>query len=238
MRILLLVCFLLGEIHADGRASEATGIKSKAETALLEGHEKLIDAYRIQLAAAVAKADHVEVFQLDDRVTGNEKIGDPNDPFSGQSKDKWFRVDVPETPTTKIAVKLIVPQEKLGPLILTTSPNSGAKEDLITKRAVEFAETDLESASLAESSEPIPEQRGKKTKGNSTAIQIRLTEVAGKKMEQFSEKNLGKQIAILVDHEIVMAPTIQTIMGRNLMISGNFSPEEAKRMIGKPKNVS
>jgi preprotein translocase subunit SecD len=126
-----------------------------------------------------------------------------------------------------------VPQEKLGPLILTTSPNSGAKEDLITKRAVEFAETDLESASLAESSEPIPEQRGKKTKGNSTAIQIRLTEVAGKKMEQFSEKNLGKQIAILVDHEIVMAPTIQTIMGRNLMISGNFSPEEAKRMIGK-----
>jgi hypothetical protein len=171
MRILLLVCFLLGEIHADGRASEATEIKSKAETALLEGHEKLIDAYRIQLAAAVAKADRVEVFQLDDRVTGNEKIGDPNDPFSGQSKDKWFRVDVPETPTTKIAVKLIVPQEKLGPLILTTSPNSGAKEDLITKRAVEFAETDLESASLAESSAPIPEQRGKKTKGNSTAIQ-------------------------------------------------------------------
>ena len=52
-------------------------------------------------------------------------------------------------------------------------------------------------------------------------------------MEQFSEKNLGKRIAILVDHEIVMAPTIQTIMGRNLMISGNFSPEEAKRMIGK-----
>ncbi len=333
MRIPLLVCFLLGEIHADGRASEATEIKSKAETALLEGHEKLIDAYRIQLAAAVAKADRVEVFQLDDRVTGNEKIGDPNDPFNGQSKDKWFRVDVPETPSSKITEKLLVPQEKLEPLLriisnmlehpgeelaachdpvhgirvysgeellfetslcykclnftmgspiggeyvplpengikammlkllplhgkvipaaglelrlvvseasseteslsFKTSPNSGAKDDLITKKAVEFAETDLESVSMAEYAEPIPEQDGKKSNANSAAIQIVLTPEAGKKMEQLSEQNLGKRIAILVDHEIVMAPTIQTIMGRNLMISGNFTPEEAKRVIGK-----
>jgi hypothetical protein len=117
MRTFLFACFLLGQIQAGGHASEATETKNQAETALLEGHKKLLSEYRKQLAAAVAKADRVELFQLDIRVSGNETPGNPDDPFDGQAKDKWFRVDVPDTPSAKITEKLLVPQEMLEPLL-------------------------------------------------------------------------------------------------------------------------
>jgi hypothetical protein len=89
------------------------------------------------------------------------------------------------TPAAGLELRLVLSEAnpETESLSFKTSPNSGAKEDLITKKAVEFAETDLESVSLAESAEPIPEQDGKKSNANSAAIQIRLTAEAGEKME-------------------------------------------------------
>lgn len=48
---------------------------------------------------------------------------------------------------------------------------------------------------------------------------------------QITKENVGRQIAILLDGEIISAPTVQTaITDGNAVISGNFTVEEAKKL--------
>lgn len=50
-----------------------------------------------------------------------------------------------------------------------------------------------------------------------------------KKFEDITRANIGKQVAIVLDNQIISAPTVEeAISGGNAVIRGSFTPEEAK----------
>lgn len=64
-----------------------------------------------------------------------------------------------------------------------------------------------------------------------TSIYIKLTREAGEKMSATTESNLKKPMAILYKGKLVAAPVIQSKLGRDVMISGNFSNTEIDEML-------
>jgi len=117
MRPFQILCLLWGVFYSQADAGEAREIIDKADSALVEGTDQLFDAYRLQVATAVAKADRVELFRLKARGTETKAPGNPDDPFDDDAKNQWFKIAAPEASSARIQAKLEVPQEKLGPLI-------------------------------------------------------------------------------------------------------------------------
>lgn len=59
---------------------------------------------------------------------------------------------------------------------------------------------------------------------------------AGEKMRELTKANLGKPLAIVVDGEIVSAPTIQAEFGAHFQISGQFTEAEAVALASQLAN--
>ncbi|MGB7323999.1 MAG: protein kinase [Rubripirellula sp.] len=59
-------------------------------------------------------------------------------------------------------------------------------------------------------------------------IELRLSEQSGKAIRSLTRGNLRRQLAIIVNGKIRMAPTINDEVGRDIAISGKFSVEEVK----------
>lgn len=52
--------------------------------------------------------------------------------------------------------------------------------------------------------------------------------------EKITRENVGKQVAIFLDGEVISAPTVnEAIAGGKAQISGNFTPIEAKTLVGR-----
>ena len=52
--------------------------------------------------------------------------------------------------------------------------------------------------------------------------------------EKITKENVGKQVAIFLDNEVISAPTVnEAIAGGKAQISGNFTPIEAKTLVGR-----
>ena len=62
-------------------------------------------------------------------------------------------------------------------------------------------------------------------------ISLKLTPAAGKKLAAASEANLKKPMAIIVEGSLVSAPIIQSTLGRDVAISGDFSVDQAEQMV-------
>ena len=60
------------------------------------------------------------------------------------------------------------------------------------------------------------------------AVSVGLTESAGERMGTYSRNNIGKHLAIVLDGRVVSAPTITGRIGRDLQITGQFSPAEVR----------
>lgn len=62
-------------------------------------------------------------------------------------------------------------------------------------------------------------------------VQLVFTGDGAKKFEQITKKNIGRQLAIFLDNELLMAPTVQTaITGGEAVITGQFTSEETKQL--------
>lgn len=62
-------------------------------------------------------------------------------------------------------------------------------------------------------------------------VSIKFNPEGGELFEKITRENTGKQLAIFLDGEIVSAPTInEAISGGTAVISGGFTPEEAKAL--------
>ncbi|MCI0490062.1 MAG: hypothetical protein L0229_26005 [Blastocatellia bacterium] len=59
-------------------------------------------------------------------------------------------------------------------------------------------------------------------------IQIEFTEEGARRMEKITEENIGKQIAILFDGQVISAPSVQSKISDKAVITGNFTKEEAE----------
>jgi hypothetical protein len=62
-------------------------------------------------------------------------------------------------------------------------------------------------------------------------IGIRLNEAGAEKMRQATANHLGKPLALLIDGEVVMAPTLRSSVGDSALISGDYSRAEAERIV-------
>jgi preprotein translocase subunit SecD len=58
-------------------------------------------------------------------------------------------------------------------------------------------------------------------------IDVMLSESAGRRMKEISTNNLRRQMAIVVDDEVISTPVIIDPVERQVVISGNFSKQEA-----------
>ncbi len=59
------------------------------------------------------------------------------------------------------------------------------------------------------------------------AVNFNLTSAAGSKFGRFTEANIGKQLAIVLDNKVQSAPVINSRIGSSGIIEGSFTIEEA-----------
>lgn len=62
------------------------------------------------------------------------------------------------------------------------------------------------------------------------AVAFSLTPEGGDKFEKITSQNYGKQLAIVLDGVVIVAPRINTAIRTDGSITGSFSPEEAKEL--------
>ncbi len=85
--------------------------------------------------------------------------------------------------------------------------------------------TDLTGADLKNSSVSFDNVTGK------PVVLLEFTDEGGKKFAELTEKNIGKNLPILLDGQVVSAPVVQDkIIGGSAQITGSFSLDEAKNL--------
>lgn len=129
-------------------------------------------------------------------------------------------VDLPGVKDTQEAVNLI---GKTAQLVFEeiqeiSVPGSATPSSVLV--ATDLTGADLQSAQVV-----FDSQTGK------PAISIQFTKEGGDKFEKITSRNIGKQLPIILDDQIVSAPVVQgVISGGNAQISGSFTIEEAKKL--------
>ena len=69
------------------------------------------------------------------------------------------------------------------------------------------------------------------TQNSEPAVSVVLTEAGREKWARVTEESVGKPIAMLVDGELVAAPTVRApITQGRAIITGRFTPEEAQHI--------
>ena len=85
--------------------------------------------------------------------------------------------------------------------------------------------TDLTGADLKSASTVFDQNTGK------PSVSIEFTEEGSKKFEEITGRNVGKPLAIVLDQDLVSAPTVnEKIVGGTAQISGSFTVEEANKL--------
>ena len=134
-----------------------------------------------------------------------------------EGKDRIV-VELPGVGDTQTAISLIGKTAQLSfAEIEDAAGNATPAATLVT---TDLTGADLESAQVVfESSTGAP------------AVSIQFTEDGGKKFAEITGRNVGRQLPIILDNQIVSAPTVQEqITGRNAQISGSFTIEQAKEL--------
>jgi preprotein translocase subunit SecD len=62
------------------------------------------------------------------------------------------------------------------------------------------------------------------------SVSVEFTAAGAKKMRSATESHMGKPMAILLDGQVVMAPTIRAPIDSSAMITGNYTKAEAERI--------
>ncbi len=61
-------------------------------------------------------------------------------------------------------------------------------------------------------------------------VAVTLTSSAGEKMRAATADHIGRPVALLVDGEVISAPTVRSAIGAEALITGNFSRGDADRI--------
>ncbi len=92
----------------------------------------------------------------------------------------------------------------------------------------QFTATELTGRFLSRSTLQFDGQTGQ------PVVALQFDAEGSKLFEKITGDNIGKRIAIYLDGSIVSAPTVnQAITGGQAIISGDFTPEEAKLLVGR-----
>jgi preprotein translocase subunit SecD len=136
-----------------------------------------------------------------------------------QGKDRII-VDLPGVSDTQQAVDLIGKTAQLQFEELKEIPATKTASASSTLVPTELTGADLQSASVV-----FDSQTGKPT------ISLQFTSDGGTKFAAITGRNVGKPLPIVLDDQIVSAPTVQgQITGGSAQITGSFTVDEAKQL--------
>lgn len=136
-----------------------------------------------------------------------------------EGKDRII-VELPGVNDTQTAISLIGQTAQLQFVEVEEvpeTPTSSASANLIP---TDLTGADLESASVA-----FDNQTGK------PVISLQFSSDGGAKFAEITARNIGKALPIILDNQIISAPTVQQeITGGQAQISGSFTLDEAKQL--------
>lgn len=61
-------------------------------------------------------------------------------------------------------------------------------------------------------------------------VAFQFSNAGGKKFEEITKRNIGRQVAILLDGQIITSPTVEGVIGEQGVITGKFTTDEARRL--------
>lgn len=136
-----------------------------------------------------------------------------------EGKDRII-VELPGISDTKEAVDLIGKTAQLSFVEVKEEIAEGNATPSAT-----LAPTNLTGADLKSADVNFDNNTGK------PAISLQFTNEGGEKFAKITAENIGKQLPIILDNQIISAPTVEEmITGGQAQISGNFTVEEAKKL--------
>ncbi|MBI4153499.1 protein translocase subunit SecD [Candidatus Woesebacteria bacterium] len=125
-------------------------------------------------------------------------------------------VELPGIQNTQEAVNLI---GKTAQLIFAEVPQEASPSAGIIP-------TDLTGADLERASVDFDRTTGK------PIVALKFTKEGGEKFGDITERNIGRQVPIILDKEIISMPVVkEKISGGNAIISGDFTIEEARELV-------
>jgi preprotein translocase subunit SecD len=129
-------------------------------------------------------------------------------------------VELPGISDTESAVNLIGKTAQLSFVEVKETITKGQATPSATLIPTNLTGADLKSAQVV-------------FEGNTgnPVISIEFSEEGGKKFSEITARNVGKELPIILDNQIISAPVVQEqITGGSAQISGKFSVEEAKQL--------
>ncbi len=136
-----------------------------------------------------------------------------------EGKDRII-VELPGISDTKQAVSLIGQTAQLGFYEIVEVPATKTASASAKLVPTNLTGADLQSAQVVFDS-----------KNGSPDISIQFSKEGGDKFAEITGRNIGKELPIVLDNQIISSPTVQEkITGGNAQITGKFSVEEAKRL--------
>ncbi len=136
-----------------------------------------------------------------------------------QGKDRII-VDLPGVSDTEQAVSLIGQTAQLQFMEVKDIPATKTASASSALTPTDLTGADLQSASVI-----FDSQTGKPT------ISLQFTGDGGNKFATITGRNIGKQLPIILDNQIVSAPTVQQqITGGSAQITGSFTVDAAKQL--------
>lgn len=137
--------------------------------------------------------------------------------FQGKNR---IIVELPGLSNTKDAIDLIGQTAQLVFVEVKDIPATKT-----ASASAQFVPTELTGADLKSAQVEFDSQTGK------PAISLQFTDEGGKKFENITGRNVGRQVYIFLDKDMVSAPTVQEkIIGTTAQISGSFTINEAKAL--------
>ena len=105
-------------------------------------------------------------------------------------------------------------------------PSTSDTSTILKDENVDFAPTALTGRYVKSAQLDIDQTTG------ATQVAIQFSDEGAKMFEELTAKNVGKQLAIFLDNNLVSAPTVrEKISGGKAVITGNFSIDDAKQLV-------
>lgn len=147
-------------------------------------------------------------------------ISEPTVQLSTFEDKSRIIVELPGISDTKQAINLIGQTAQL--VFAEVKEVPGVKG---ASPSAQFIPTNLTGADLESASVVFDSQTGK------PAISLQFSKEGGDKFAEITGRNVGKQLPIVLDNQIISAPVVEgQITGGNAQITGTFTIDEAKQL--------
>ena len=108
---------------------------------------------------------------------------------------------------------------------IASSSAKTASPDIINANGTYFKKTNLTGSDIKQTSVGFSQNTGK------PEVQLVFTPAGTKKFADITQKTVGKRLAIILDNQVIEAPTVnQAILGGDAVIEGGFTTDTANQL--------